>query len=119
MSRDIFVQDLPSAAETVADIPKDFEPRPIGSSDEIIATIQRVVPDADFSDVEWGVIERPTFSIEVNIRRAPSLDAFALHVRGDDAADAVIAQILQALRLRGLDPTHSATGFFESTVPPG
>jgi hypothetical protein len=119
MSRDIFVQDLPRTATTVADIPNDFKPRPIGSSDEIIAAIQRVAPDADFSDVEWGVIERATFSIEVNIPRAPSLDAFALHVRGDDAADVVIAQILHALGLRGLDPTHSATGFFESTATPG
>jgi len=112
VSRDIFIQDLPALAKTVADIPKDFKPLPIGASDEIVERIQRVVPDADLSDVEWGVIEGPTYSVEVNIRKAESVQAFAPHVRGDRAADAVITEIIGALGLRALD-SESATGFFE------
>jgi hypothetical protein len=109
VSRDIFIQDLPDLVKTVADIPKDFKPRSIGTSDEIV---RRVVPDADFSDVEWGVIEGPTYSIEVNVHKAESVKALALHVRGDSAADAVITEIIGALGLRALD-SESATGFFE------
>ena len=117
VSRDIFIQDLPPLAETVADIPNDFKPRSIGTSDEIVEMIQRLMPDADFSDVEWGVIEGPTFSIEVNIRKAESVKALALHVRGDRAADAVLSEITDALGLRALD-SESATGFFEPGYPP-
>jgi hypothetical protein len=117
VSRYIFIQDLPDLAKTVSDIPKDFKPRSIGTSDEIVEKIRRVVPYADFSDVEWGVIEGPTYSIEVNIRKAESVQSLALHVRGDTAADAVITEILGALGLRALD-MNSATGFFEPIYPP-
>ena len=113
MSRDIFIWDLPALAKTVADIPKDFMPQPIGTFDEIVEKIQRVVPDADFSDVEWGVIEGPTYSIEVNVHKAESVKALALHVRGDSAADAVITEIVDSLGLRALD-SESATGFFRA-----
>jgi hypothetical protein len=64
-----------------------------------------VVPDADFSDIESGVIERPTYSIEINIRRADSVDGFALRVRGDSAADGMIPEILQALGYGRWTPT--------------
>jgi hypothetical protein len=114
MSRDIFVQDLPRSARTVADIPNDFVPRPLGPSDEIIEKIRRVAPDADFSDIEWGRIKGPTYSIEVNIRRAETVQGFAFHVRGV-GADALIAEILRSLDLRALD-VASPTGFFESGI---
>jgi hypothetical protein len=117
VSRDIFVQDLPTSARTVADIPEDFTPRSIGSSDAIVEAIRRIAPDVDFSDVEWGLIEGPDFSIEISIRKAESVKAFALHVRGDRAADAVIAQILRELGLRALD-SDSTSGFFRTPPRP-
>jgi hypothetical protein len=55
MSWDIFVQDLPRDAKTVADIPDDFKPAVIGARSEIISMIKEVVPTANFSDLhgDW------------------------------------------------------------------
>jgi len=111
VSRDIFVQDLPKEAETVGEIPSDFEPRSLGPSKELVRRIQVAVPEANFSDTEWGVIDGPGSSIEVNIRESNAVQAFALHVRGDASADEIIARILSGLELRALDP-DSPTGFF-------
>jgi hypothetical protein len=39
MSWDIFVQDVPASVQSVAEIPDDFQPSPIGSRAEILAGI--------------------------------------------------------------------------------
>ncbi|MEO0479357.1 MAG: hypothetical protein AAF196_07750 [Planctomycetota bacterium] len=111
MSWDIFVQDLPSDARSIQDIPEDFEPRPIGSPDAVIAGIRSVVPHADFSDPTWGRIDGEDYSIEVSISGGSSCDGFALHVRGGASAARVVHDILEALDLRALDMA-SDTGFF-------
>jgi hypothetical protein len=48
MSWDIFVQDLPSEAKRVADIPSSLQAALIGKPSEIIDSIIRVIPTADF-----------------------------------------------------------------------
>jgi hypothetical protein len=50
MSWDLFIQDIPAAAQNVGDIPDDFHPAPLGSRAAIIAKIREVAPLADFSD---------------------------------------------------------------------
>ena len=113
MSRDVYVQDIPSHARHVDDIPDDFRPTPIGSRDHIVEVITRVVPGADFSDRTWGTIDGDGYSIEINIRDEASLRSFAFHVRdGTGQADHVIAAILRELGLRAFDP-ESETGIFE------
>jgi len=102
VSRDIFIQDLPRDATSVADIADDFVPQAIGSRVHIVDTIARIVPDADFSDPIWGIIEGFGYSIEVNLGEDDPVHGFALHVRGD-GADSVIAAILDELGLRALD----------------
>ena len=103
MSWDIFVQDLPREAKSVADIPADFKPAPIGKRSMIVEKIREVVPTADFSDPSWGRIDGDGWSIEVNMGMKEDCDGFALHVRGRDAAVGVVARILQYLNLRALD----------------
>jgi hypothetical protein len=109
MSWDIFVQDFPTGATSVEEIPKEFRPAAIGRRSEIIETIRKVIPVADFSDPAWGVINGPDWSIEVNIGAEEICNGFALHVRGGDAAAGVVAAILEALNLRAVD---SQTGEF-------
>jgi len=109
MSWDIFVQDLPRDAKTVADIPDDFKPAVIGARSEIISMIKEVVPTANFSDPSWGLIDGNDWSIELNMGRAEECDGFAFHVRGGEDAVGVVAAILQHLDLRALD---SQTGEF-------
>jgi hypothetical protein len=115
VSWDIFVQDLPKDAKSVADIPDDFEAQPIGRRKEIIEGIRRVIPDMDMSDPTWLTIDGPDWSIEVNIGNGEILESFAFHVRGGDLAAAVVADILQELGLRALDPS-SETGIFDPTT---
>ena len=86
MSWDIFVQDLPPDAESVADIPSDYQPKSLGPRDALIAKIREIVPSADFSDPSWGHIEGERFSIEVNLGQASVVDSFAFHVRGGEEA---------------------------------
>ncbi|QEG29616.1 hypothetical protein GobsT_44140 [Gemmata obscuriglobus] len=112
MSFDVFVQDLPLDTRTVAEIPDDFAPQPIGRRADIVAGILRAVPATNFADPTWGVIDGPGFSIEVNIGPAEVLDSFAFHVRGAEEARFVIADILRELRLRALAP-GTDSGFFE------
>jgi hypothetical protein len=102
VSRDIFVQDLPREARTAADIPDDFQPQPIGSSQRILDAVRQLDPGADFSDPAWGRIERPDYSIEVNLPHGENIRSFALHVRGV-GADAFVMALLRALDLRALD----------------
>jgi hypothetical protein len=112
VSWDIFVQDLPPDAETVAEIPDDFRPAPLMARSALIERIRGVVPEADFGDPTWGRIEGPGLSIEDNIGDADPVRGFAFHVRGGDMAVGIVANVLERLGLRALDP-GSGSGFFE------
>ncbi len=112
MSWDIFVQNFPQDARSVADIPADFRPSSIGPRALIVEKIKEVVPSAEFSDPSWGRIDGDRWSVEVNLGKREDCEHFAVHVRGGDAAVGVVAAILQHLGLRAVDPQ---TGdFFES-----
>jgi hypothetical protein len=105
LSWDIFVQDLPRDAESIADIPADFRPKPIGNRADVVRQIKEVVPGADFSDPSWGRIEADDWSVEVNMGTNEECNGFALHVRGGDAVVGVIAAVLDHLNLRALSQT--------------
>ncbi len=111
MSWDIFVQEIPPDVRLVEEIPASFRPGTIGTRDEIIEGIQRVFPEADFSDPSWGKVDGPTYSIEVNIGADDPVTSFALHVRGGDQAAYVVHDILTELGLRAFDLSHP-TGIF-------
>lgn len=112
MSYDIIVQDLPSGATSVEDIPEGFEPAPLGSRQAIIDGILKVVPSADFSDPSWGKIDGDGWSIEVNIGGHDPCRSFSFHVRGDSQALGAVAAILNHLDFRALDTSEN--GIFSS-----
>ena len=108
MSWDIFVQDIPRDAKSVGDIPDDFTPSVLGTRAQIIRSIERVVPGADFSRPEWGRIEAADHSIEVDMGDDEMCQSFALHVRGGPSAAFVVHEILEELGLRGFDPSNES-----------
>jgi hypothetical protein len=112
MGFDVFVQDLPLGAKTVADIPHDFARQPLGRRADILAGILRGAPQTDFSNPTWGVIDGPGYSIEVNIGADDPVESFAFHVHGGQEALLVVAGILAELRLRAIAP-GTESGFFE------
>ena len=111
MSWDFYAQDFPDVP-TVAAIPDDFVPRPLGPRDDVIARIKAAIPAADFSDPSWGVIVHKDWSIEINIGNDAICDGFALYVRGGgETAMDCVATILQATGARAVDMQTSE--FFE------
>ncbi len=111
MSYDLFVQDLPEETRTIADIPGGFEPKPLGRRSDFVERIRQVVPEVDFSDPSWGVIEGDGFSIELNMGEDEELDSFAMHLRGGEKGLFLAWTILDALGLQALDP-QSDGGLF-------
>ena len=111
MSWDIFVQDIPKDAVSVADIPDDFEPCSIGARQEIIGKIPSIIPTANFEDPAWGIIDGPDYSIEVKLGKDEILDGFSFHIRGGSLSPFVVANILATLNLRAFDP-NSESGMF-------
>ena len=111
MSWDVFVMDFPDSAKTVAEIPDNFSPKTSGSRKAIIDGILKAAPMANFSKPEWGMIDGPDFSIEINIGLEDPSSGFAFHIRGGNMAAYIIADILAELELRAVD---SSTGEFFS-----
>ncbi len=111
MSWDISVQDMPDVAR-IEDIPDDFRPEPLGQRADVIASIQTLVPEVDFSDPSWGRLEDERFSIEFNMGSKERCEGFMLHVRGGDTAIGVIDHILKGLGRRAFD--CSAGDFFSA-----
>jgi hypothetical protein len=112
VSSDIFVQRLPDGVGSVADIPADFEPGPIGAHAAIVDGILDIFPSIDFTDPEWGRIEGDAYTIEVNLSDEDPVRSFALHVRGSVFPAAAIGALLDRLGCRALDP-QSPTGIFD------
>ncbi len=115
MSWDIFVQNIPEHVKQISDMKRygDSLPRYIGQRSDIIRTIKEAVPQADFTDPAWGVIDGADFSIEVSMGDKEECKGFVFHVRGSDEAVLLVSAILEKLGLRAFDP-GSETGLFEA-----
>ena len=103
MSWDIFIQDFPATAKTVADIPDDFQPRSLGPSADLIAQIRDVIPSAEFANPDWGVFAGDGFSIEFQMGDGEDCRSMRLLVRGGGSPSPLIAALLDRLKLRGID----------------
>src|ERR1700761_4265104 len=112
MSWDILIQDFPQGASDIDDIPDDYKPASLGARSEVIASIQQLLPEADFSDPSWGVLDREEFSIEFNIGNSDICHSIMLHVRGGGGAVATIERLLEHLHRRAWD--CQAGDFFSS-----
>ena len=112
MSWDIFVQDIPGAARSIADIPDDFEPSPIGSRSHILEAIRCIAPFAEFPNDSWARLDAPCVSIEISLGTDDPVMSFAFHIYGGECSAGVVTDILTRLELRALDPT-SDSGIFE------
>lgn len=103
MSWDISIMDLPGDAASVADIPDDFQPEPLGQRAELIAAIRDVAPTADFADPSWGELSTPDFVIEFNMGSDEVVDSIMLHVRGGGPVVCFIDALLTRLGRRAID----------------
>ncbi len=114
MSWDIYIQDFPAAAKTVAEIPDDFQPRSLGPRADLIAQIREVIPSADFSKPDWGVFEGDGFSVEFQMGDEDVCSGMTLMVRGGGSPTPLVAALLDRLQLRAIDCQSSE--FFDVEV---
>jgi hypothetical protein len=113
MSWDLFVMDLPPGIKSVAEIPKDFKPRPLGQRSDLIKKISAIFPETNFSDPSWGVLVADGCSIELfSMGSHEEVESFAMHVRGGNECPNIVAHVLEVLGMRALD-TSSDSGLFE------
>lgn len=104
--------DLPNDVASVADIPDDFQPEPLGERAALIAAIRDVAPSADFTDPAWGELVTPAFVIEFNMGSEEVVDSMMLHVRGGGPVVDFIDALLTHLGRRAIDCTEGE--FFNS-----
>lgn len=92
---------VPAGAETIEDLAEDDAP--LGTRAEVLAKLRAALPQADFSDPTWGIVEGPDYSVEVNLGDEEPVSAIMLHVRGGDSVMQVIRTAAKALGCGALD----------------
>src|SRR5262245_41051087 len=95
----LFKSPHPSTSE----LPKDFRPAPIGTLEDVRKSLHDVLPDIDFGDPSWGVLDGRDWSIEFSIGADEPVESVTLHVRGSDDAIWAVRAAAEALNARVLD----------------
>ncbi|HMK30256.1 MAG TPA: hypothetical protein VK473_11270 [Terriglobales bacterium] len=100
---DILVQDFPIEAAVPRDIGASFVAAVVGERNALIEKIAAAVPEVDFSDPAWGTLNIPGCRLEIHLGQQHEVTSFSLHVDGGEIAHEVVQEILERLRLRGID----------------
>jgi len=104
MSWDVFVFNAPPHIATMDQIPHDFLPPPLGPASDIGRRLRESVAAVDLSDPRWGRVLGETWSIELSMGAAATVESIMLHVQGGgDDVLTVIARIAAAVDARALD----------------
>lgn len=108
MSWDIFIQDFP-AVGSIAEVPLEFKPRPIGEREDLIARIKEAIPFADQQDSDWLFAKGDDIdlSIQLHFEDGERVRYIVVHVHGGVQSAVCVGALLRHLGLRGHD---TATG---------
>ncbi|HEX2616461.1 MAG TPA: hypothetical protein VHL57_02910, partial [Flavobacteriales bacterium] len=109
--------DLPNVP-SVAEIPVNFRPSPIGKTDALFQKVLSIVPFAEQQDEEWLFVR--TAEIDLSIELVPEagtdrLSHITVYVHEGEKAALCVAAIVRGLGLRALDT--SAGAFFDTEAP--
>jgi len=80
----------------IHDIADDHQFVPMGDAVEVRSNISKVLPDVDWSDPAWGVLDGDGYSIEFNFQPDGPVTGFMLHVRGGSDPIAAIVKLCSA-----------------------
>jgi hypothetical protein len=108
MSWDVVLFYLPEGAHSLADLSRDFTPPPLGDKAAILTAVTRAVPQADLSDPDWGLLDGPGWSIELNIGSRDPVDSVMLHLRG--GGDDVLIPVFLLARELGCQVLDCSNG---------
>jgi hypothetical protein len=104
--RDIYVQDIPFDANSVGDIPDDFDPLPLAyTPEQVREVIAAAAPGIEFDSSGWASYESDGIDLEVSVEDSEPFESFAFVDRSTDraAVDELIRSILDTLDLRAFD----------------
>lgn len=109
MSWDISLFNAPPGI-TIEEIPRDYEPSPLGSVAEVLGRLQTAFVDLDLSDPTWGDLQRAAWSIEFNIGSENPVRSIMLHVRG--GGDDVVQVVCETTHILGCRAFDCSSGEF-------
>ncbi|WP_034088903.1 hypothetical protein [Streptacidiphilus albus] len=107
MSWDLLVLPVPAEFVSIDDFPDDFTTEPIGSCEEVKATLRGRIPGIEFAEPTWGRLTGPTWSMELNLGSEASVDSIMLYVHGTgDAVLQAVIDIADAVSCRVIDTSR-------------
>jgi hypothetical protein len=107
VSWDVFIQDLPESARTIAEIPDDFEPQALGKRIDVVTTITECFDLPHSLQGEVFTVDLVRSSIEISVGEDDPCRCVALHIYGGIDAAPAVARLLNCLGRRGLDTATS------------
>jgi hypothetical protein len=109
MSWDLLAGRFPEEYEKVEDLPDNFKLEVIGTRDEVVALMQKAVPEVGFDQSGWGGLDGAT---EVYIGDEPYVDSISFFVHGGGQETVMrIFKVASSLNLRVID--YSSGEFIE------
>jgi hypothetical protein len=95
--------------DSIADIPEDECPNPLGTALAVRDAISSAFPDTNWTDPTWGVFDAPSGSIEFNVGVDDPIQGIMLHIR---ASEEVVPLIVKLCRKEGWQPLDISGGCF-------
>src|SRR5436309_3480088 len=82
MSWDVMIFSARNLPAGIREPPDDWQAESMGEADDVRTAINASMPDVDWSDRAWGLLDGTGWSIEFNFQADGPVDHFMLHVRG-------------------------------------
>ncbi|MGD9127150.1 MAG: hypothetical protein PVH19_07195 [Planctomycetia bacterium] len=96
MSWDVLLFNFEGDPPNFEEVPDDFRPPSMGDAQAVREAIDKVVPNVDWSDPAWGIVEGNGWSIEFNHQENGDTDQVMLHVRGGGNPITTIVNLCKA-----------------------
>jgi len=92
------------------DAPEENQPdiAPLGKRDEIIEKLTKCIPNLDYRDEAWGILNDEGYSIEFNTGDEEIVDSIMLHIRGGGTVMDTIQLVSETLDAYALDTSDCA-----------
>jgi len=79
--------------------------RPLGEAGDVRRQVSAALPDTNWSDPAWGLLERADWSIEFNTDAIGTVESMMLHVRGEGDPLSAISRLCQETGWFAFDTT--------------
>lgn len=98
MSWDLLLMPVPDDSAAFDELPEHDDVPSLGQRAQVLAALAGTMPDADLSDPAWGVMEGPTWSLEINVSDSDPVEAIMLQVHGTgDDVLTVVHRVAEAV----------------------